>query len=519
VNQDSPAADFWRYANGVKFSAAVSAIERFNTREPVAQALANLFATIGNELSVLIGAERTFHFFSNPDLRQIHLLDCDSHSTHLECSQPIEFRHLLDPIDKLSWSFYPSSERSTRAQSQVLPDTLLREFGSPFRVALAPFCRSDTPFGYFAFCWQSEQAPDVFGDSPEGIRLREAATCILDYLHTLVIKLILNHFPIHRDTYIPSFQRSGKESVCILFADIRNFTSAFETSRFISQDGQKYPQLLIGFIKAYLEAASLIIAEPGIGRIDKFIGDGIMATFGEYVVAPKDRDSAACLLGLYSASMLLDAFAKLHALFLKHPAFTEFLRQYNDVVSLRLGVGINFGEVVFDYFGSAAEIGSHSNLLGGYGEYTAVGDNVNAAQRLEGLASKPVAQVALLERGREREERSRVLIAPIVLSRTAFLRIPEALRPLGRDDDQSWEDSYRSSFALKGKGSVTQAYELFEDEINGDALIRRLRELVGTRLSDKVASCWKATRFQFDEADAKRLASRYFPTKSDPDKE
>jgi class 3 adenylate cyclase len=166
---------------------------------------------------------------------------------------------------------------------------------------------------------------------------------VLDYLHTLVEKLISNHFHMHRDTYIPSFQRVGKESVAILFADVRNFTSAFETSRLICTGGEQYPELLTGFLKCYLEAAALVIAEPGIGRIDKFIGDGIMATFGEHVVASRDRECVACLLALYSSCVLIDAFDKLRTLLQEHPAYLSFQRQYNDVIDIRLGTGINFG--------------------------------------------------------------------------------------------------------------------------------------------------------------------------------
>jgi hypothetical protein len=284
----------------------------------------------------------------------------------------------------------------------------------------------------------------------------------------------------------------------------------------VSAAGARYPALLIGFIKAYLGAASNIIAEPGIGRIDKFIGDGIMATFGEYVVSRAGaNDVVACLLGLYSAVVLHDAFGKLLARLRRHPAFTTFLRQYNDVLSLRLGIGLGFGEVVLDYFGSASlHPAPASNLIGGYTEYTAVGDNVNAAQRLEGLASKPVSHVSVLERSPERERRSPNLVAPIVMSRTAFLRTTEAvgLADLTREERYTWEERYRSSFSLKGKGSAVEAYEVFENEINGDGMLMQLNDLAGPKLRDAVRRRWKNRRFEFEDSTADELANRYFPT-------
>jgi hypothetical protein len=149
-------------------------------------------------------------------------------------------------------------------------------------------------------------------------------------------------------------------------------------------------------------------------------------------------------------------------------------------------------------------------LIGGYSEYTAVGDNVNAAQRLEGLASKPVTHVSLLERGNERGKQDPNCIAPIVMSRTAFLRSTDALQPLGEGDGR-WEERFRSSFSLKGKGSAVEAYEIFPREINGDSIITRIGDLGASKLSGKVRAFWKDKKFVFDDALAGELAKRHFP--------
>ena len=516
----SDAADFWRYANGVKFSAAVSAIENFSTRGSVSESLSRLFVAMGKELAVLVKSERQFHLFPNPDLQQVHLLECRTEAMYEEL-KVVEFRYHFDPADRLKWSLYTCHGRFASGEplgtviygSPPFPlcEKLHGWLGSPRHIALAPFCKGDTPFGYFLFCWYEDAIPTLFQNSEEGTRWREGAISVLDYLHRLVTRLVSNHYPIHRDTYVPSFQTAGRQSVCVLFADIRNFTSAFETSRLVCLERQRYPELLIGFVKAYLRAASMIIAEPGIGRIDKFLGDGIMATFGEYVVASQEPDVVACLLALYSAVLLLDAFNTLHRCLLDHPAFKGFRMQYNDVVNLRLGVGLNFGEVVFDYFGSPSGAASpESNLIGGYSEYTAVGDNVNVAQRLEGLASKPITQVSLLERAKERGDLSPNFVAPIVMGRTAFLRATDALQPIDVRD-LPWEERYRSSFALRGKGSAVEAYEVFDTEINGSSLILKLQALVGKKLSEKIAASWRNGRFGFGENVARQLAERYFP--------
>lgn len=520
---------FWRYLNGIKYFTAVATVQNFSTRGPALDSITRLFSLIGKELGLLVASKNQYHFFTNPSMKQLDYLNCQKGTTYGSISQPVEFAYKFSSTDPLKWTLLtfrnknnedtPCLEVLYNPDDRLFPPLVRKALGSPKHIALAPFCKDDTPFGFYVFSWNQNLLPALFEQTEEGQRLREGAIRILYYVHSLVGRLISNHYFIHRDTYIPSFQRVGSKAVCILFADIRNFTSAFETSRLMTETGEKYPQLLIGLIKAYLEAASIIIPQPGIGRIDKFIGDGIMATFGEYDVSRGSNDVFACLLALYSAAILHDAFEKLRLRFFRHDVFRNFEREYNDVLNIKLGIGLNFGKVIFDYFGSnSIQIPTASNLMGGYLEYTAVGDHVNIAQRLEGLASKPITQVSLLERGTGRERRSKNFIAPIMLSRTVFMRVSQALvYPVG-PDSVDFEEMYRSSFSLKGKGSAVEAYEVFPDEINGDHIIRIVEKFAVKRISDTVKSAWigegrvaKERGFKFSDDLADQLAERYFP--------
>src|SRR6201997_129504 len=94
------------------------------------------------------------------------------------------------------------------------------------------------------------------------------------------------------------------------------------------------------------------------GTVDKFTGDGIMAVFGA-PVALEDHAIRACLaaLGIQEATARLAAEIK-----------------DRDGIDLRLRVGLNSGQVI------AGEIGS--GALG----YTAIGDQVGMAQRMESVA-------------------------------------------------------------------------------------------------------------------------------------
>jgi len=94
------------------------------------------------------------------------------------------------------------------------------------------------------------------------------------------------------------------------------------------------------------------------GTVDKFTGDGIMAVFGA-PAALEDHAIRACLaaLGIQEETTRLAAAVK-----------------DRDRIGLRLRVGLNSGQVI------AGEIGS--GALG----YTAVGEQVGMAQRMESVA-------------------------------------------------------------------------------------------------------------------------------------
>jgi class 3 adenylate cyclase len=93
--------------------------------------------------------------------------------------------------------------------------------------------------------------------------------------------------------------------------------------------------------------------------VDKFTGDGVMAVFGA-PVALEDHAVRACLAALE----IQDEVARLSA---------EI--EHRDGVSLKLRIGLNSGEVI------TGEIGSRA--LG----YTAVGEHVGLAQRMESASS------------------------------------------------------------------------------------------------------------------------------------
>src|ERR1700694_1770095 len=112
--------------------------------------------------------------------------------------------------------------------------------------------------------------------------------------------------------------------------------------------------------------AAMVVQRYG-GTVDKFTGDGIMAVFGA-PVALEDHAFRACLAALGIQEEVA-------------PLAVEIQR--HDGVDLRLRIGLNSGQVI------AGEIGS--GALG----YTAIGEQVGMAQRMESVA--PPGAVMLSE--------------------------------------------------------------------------------------------------------------------------
>jgi adenylate cyclase len=117
---------------------------------------------------------------------------------------------------------------------------------------------------------------------------------------------------------------------------------------------------VVAFLSDYLAQATQVIFKHG-GTVDKFIGDAIMALFG----APQSsgNDALRAVRAGLEMIALVDALAPKWAPILGRP--------------LRVGIGINSGEAVVGSIGS--EIRS---------DFTAIGDAVNLASRLEGLTKE-----------------------------------------------------------------------------------------------------------------------------------
>lgn len=148
-------------------------------------------------------------------------------------------------------------------------------------------------------------------------------------------------------------------SIAVLFIDIRGFTPLSESLP---------PQDVVSILNEYFALVTKVIFDYG-GMLDKFIGDAAMAVFNAPVDLPDYEYRAVCT----ALDIVAGASALKRRLFEQHQKNVGF------------GIGVNLGEAV------VGNIGCDFRM-----DYTAIGDTVNTAARLESNA-KP-GQVLISQR-------------------------------------------------------------------------------------------------------------------------
>jgi len=144
-----------------------------------------------------------------------------------------------------------------------------------------------------------------------------------------------------------SFKLGGvNQTITVLFADIRGFTRLSEHAK---------PEKVVQLLNKYFSAMTDIIFAHG-GTLDKYLGDGLMALFGAPTATPEDAKNA------------LNAAVAMQRRII---GINEELRA-EGFQEIGVGIGLHTGEATVGYIGSERR-----------SEYTAIGDTVNTASRLE----------------------------------------------------------------------------------------------------------------------------------------
>lgn len=155
-----------------------------------------------------------------------------------------------------------------------------------------------------------------------------------------------------------SHAHGAERRIAILFADLRGFTKLSES---------KLPYDVVFVLNQYFKAMGEAVEKSG-GRLDKFIGDGVMALFGI-----DETPEEGCRRALDCARRMATALVQLN----------DALKMDLDQM-LKIGIGIHCGPAIVGEMGH----GSAMHL-------TAVGDAVNTASRLESATKDFGAQLVI----------------------------------------------------------------------------------------------------------------------------
>lgn len=199
-----------------------------------------------------------------------------------------------------------------------------------------------------------------------------------------------------------------EKEISILFSDLRNFTSMSEALS---------PADLVSLLNDLFDPMTLAILENR-GMLDKYIGDAMMALFNSPVEVP-DHAARACVAAL----RMLDIKAQQNRIF-----------RENGLPEIDIGIGINTGIAIVGNMGSTVRF-----------SYTAIGDSVNLASRLEGMNKFYGTHVIVSESTRQQ-------------AGNGFL-----FRPLDR-------------ITVKGKKDPVAVYELMTARDNAGTVVDRFAE-------------------------------------------
>ena len=223
----------------------------------------------------------------------------------------------------------------------------------------------------------------------------------------------------------------SRQTLTILFTDLAGFTTLSE----------RLGDRIVPVLADYLGRMSRLV-QDGSGTVDKFIGDAVMAFWGAPL--PDDDHAAhACRTALAAHRML-----------------AEFRRsaQHEGAGELRMRIGLNTGEVL------VGNIGSEDRL-----NYTAIGDPVNVASRLESLNKRYGTEILIGEDTRKAAGDAVVVRRVDTVAVYGRMHGVAIYELLGMAEDRTacgsldWVGAYEAGLAAYRERHWDRAVELFRE--------------------------------------------------------
>ncbi len=201
-----------------------------------------------------------------------------------------------------------------------------------------------------------------------------------------------------------------KREIFVVFTDLEGFTKLSHAIE---------PEMVATLLNRYLEMLSDVVLAHG-GTIDKFVGDAVVAFWGAPISRPDDGERAA------KAAVAM------------HQAGEDFRNSVPDGVPPigKTRVGLHFGEAIVGNFGGEGRI-----------QYTALGDSMNTAARLESANKQTKSSILV---SREAAERSgmnwfRPLGKIVLRGRSTPVEIMEPVPQMAEGDREAFTKLARAA--------------------------------------------------------------------------
>lgn len=295
---------------------------------------------------------------------------------------------------------------------------------------------------------------NVFHEAREKKKVRDAFS---RYVAPEIVKQMLSN---------PDKLKVGgeKREITMLFSDVRDFTTISE--RLTAQE-------LSTLLNLYMGRMTDILFESG-GTLDKYIGDAMVGFWG----APLDLADHA-YHAVRGAKLMLEALPEINKEFEKR----KFPR-------INVGIGLNTGEA------SVGNMGSDKIF-----QYTALGDNMNLASRLESLTKEygvnlMISEFTLAKLGdKAREFRIRPLDLVQVKGKSKAVKIFEVIpnwSPWSKEDAllEKFFDAYEKKYLQRRFAEAKTAFEEILHAVPEDKATKRLLKKAAEFLENPPPDQW-----------------------------
>jgi adenylate cyclase len=298
---------------------------------------------------------------------------------------------------------------------------------------------------------------NVFQEAREKKRVRDAFS---RYVAPEIVKEMLSH---------PDKLKVGgeKREITMFFSDVRDFTMISE---------RLTPTDLASFLNFYMGRMTDILFESG-GTLDKYIGDAMVAFWG----APLDMADHA-YQAVRGAQLMLEALPEVNKEFEK-----------KKLPKVNIGIGLNTGEVTVGNMGS-------NKIF----QYTALGDSMNLASRLESLTKEygvnlMISEFTLGKLGdKAREFRIRPLDLVQVKGKSEAVKIFEVIpnwSPWAKEDAlrERFTDTFEHKYLRRQFNDAQDVFKEILAAIPTDVATKRLLKKSEEFLANPPPDTWIGT--------------------------